>query len=566
MSQEKSVKKKSNLVRNFIFLLIGIVLVNFIAYKWKAQVDLTSDKRYTTTKGTQQLIKNLEAPIKLSLFLSGEDVPAAFQRLAKSTQEVALNFKSLSKGKIEVWSLDPTGDDSTAFQTVMEFGMEGVPVTIDAGKQGTKQKMVYPWVLVENMETGAAMPVFIQETNVPQLSRTILNKSEMLLEYNIANAIHQVAKKERAKIGFLTGNHQDLGYNVMSALANLSNYYILDTVNLQMTTTIPTSYNTIIVSSPYKAFDELDKFKLDQYLMHGGNVVYLLNQATGSLDSFKQDGKYNVLPIDLNLGDLLFQYGVRVNSDLVKDGSNFERIPLSKSGKREESMLFPWVYFPVLTGNSDHPITKNLEGILGRFVSSMDLVDQEGDVQKTVLLQTSRYAKKVSLPAPLQLTDAVLEFNINDFNTPHIPIAVLLEGTFQSHYGQRLPPEVNNFVQANKLQVLKQSNAKGKLIVASDGDLLYNDLGPNGPLDLGQYIYGGFRYDNKSFLLNAIEYLSNPNHLLEARSKSFTNRILDPKRVQSEKGMWQLINIGVPSIIIILLGGIWTFVRRKKYA
>lgn len=566
MSQQKETKSKSNLVRNFILLVIGIVIINIIAYKWDAQLDLTTDKRYTTTESTKKMLQQLEDPIRVSVFLQDKDVPAAFQRLSKSTQDIVTNFKNFSNGKMEAWYLDPLGEDTSVFQTIVKFGMEGVPVTIDAGKQGTKQKMIFPWVLVENIKTGAAMPVFIQETNAPQLSRTVLNKSEMLLEYNIANAINQVTKKDRAKVGFLTGNGQDLGFHIMSAISSLANYYILDTVNLQQNSVIPTSYNTVIVSSPYIAFNEVDKFKLDQYLMNGGNIIYLLNQASGSLDSFKQDGKYNVLPIDLNIGDLLFNYGVRVNSDLIKDGNDYEMVPLSKSGRREESMLYPWIYFPVLHGNDMHPITKNLEGVLGRFVSSIDLIDQQDEVTKTVLLKTSKYSKKLALPMPLALTDAVLEFNINEFTTPHIPVAVLLEGNFRSHYAQRTPQEVGIHLAQNNLSVQKVSNGKGKLIVASDGDLITNDIGAQGPMDLGQYIYGGYRYDNKSFLLNMVEYLSNPNHLLSARNKTFTNRILDPKRVQQERSMWQLINIGVPSLLIIIFGAIWTFVRKRKYA
>lgn len=557
--------KKNNLLRNFFILLVAIIAINFVAYKYNAQLDLTSDKRYSTTSATKSLLKSLEDPVKITIFLTGKDLPAAFQRLANATQDVANNFKEISNQKIEVWTVDPAGDDSTVFETIKEFGMESVPVTIDAGKQGTKQKMIFPWVLVENTATGAAMPVFIQETNSPNLSRSVLNKSEMLLEYNIANAVQLVSEKERAKIGFLTGNDEDLGYNYISALSHLMNHYEFDTVNLQASM-ISSSFKTILISSPYKAFTEVEKFKLDQYIMQGGHVVFLLNQATGSLDSFKGTGTYNVLPLDLNLSDLLFNYGVRVNSDLLSVGSEFEGIPLSKTGKREDSKMYPWIYFPVLRGNTEHSISKNLEGVLSRFASSIDLIEQDNEIQKTVLLYTSLYSKKNALPKPLTLTDAVLEFNVNDFHIPKIPVAVLLEGKFSSLYANRLPEEVAVYVQANNIKVLPQSDDQGKMIVVSDGDIIYNDLTANGPLDVGQYIYGGYKYDNKSFLMNMVAYLSNPNNLLEARTKTFTNRILDPKRVQQEKGMWQLINIGVPSLLIIILGAVWTFVRRKKYA
>ena len=567
MATGKKSNTRQRAARNLVILGVILILVNILAYNFHIQADLTTDKRYSTTRATEHLVSNLEQPVHITVFLTGRNVPAAFQRLAKSTQDVLLNFKKISKHKIDVVTVDPNGDDTTVLRTLRDFGMEGVIAAVDAGKQGTQQKMIFPWVLVENVQTGAAIPVFIQETNAPQLSRTVLNKSEMLLEYNIANAISQVTKKERETVVFLTGNGEDLGYNYMSAIGHLANYYLIDTLNLKMAGHIPPEINTLIISSPYEAFSEVEKYKLDQYLMRGGNIFMLLNQATGSLDSFRQgNGKYNVLPVDLNLSDLLFDYGVRINPNVLADGAEYEMIPLSKSGRKEESMLYPWIYFPVLSGNADHPVTKNLDGVLGRFVSSIDVLDQNDEIEKTVLLSTSRYTKKLSLPLSLSLFDAVIEFNIAEFNASHIPVAVLLEGNFRSHYADRQPAEVQAYIQQSGQQPLTGSGGKGKLIVVSDGDVIYNDIVSQGPLDLGQYIYGGYRYDNKSFLLNAVEYLSNEHHLLEARNKSFSNRILDPQRVKQERARWQLVNIGVPVIMILLLGGIWGFVRKKRYA
>lgn len=567
MATAKQRNTRQRSARILVILGIILVLVNILAYNFHTQADLTTDKRYTTTKATEHLVRSLEQPVQITVFLTGKNVPAAFQRLAKSTQDVLQNFKKINKQKIDFLTVDPNGDDSTVMQTLQEFRMEGVMATIDAGKQGTQQKMIFPWVLVENKETGAAIPVFIQETNAPQLSRTVLNKSEMLLEYNIANAINQVTKKDRETVAFLTGNREDLGYNYMSAIGSLANYYVIDTLNIKMAAYIPKEIHTLIVSSPYEAFAEVEKYKLDQYLMQGGSILMLLNQATGSLDSFRQaDGRYNVLPVDLNLSDQLFDYGVRVNANVLADGAEFEMIPLSKSGRKEESMLYPWIYFPVLSGNNAHPVTKNLDGVLGRFVSSIDILDQNDEIEKTVLLSTSRYTKKQSLPLPLSLFDAVVEFNTAEFNLSNIPVAVLLEGNFKSHFASRQPADVQAYIQQSGRQPLTASGGKGKLIVVSDGDVIYNDIVSQGPLDLGQYIYGGYRYDNKSFLLNAVEYLSNAHHLLEARNKSFSNRILDPQRVKHERARWQLINIGVPVAIILLLGGIWGFVRKKKYA
>jgi ABC-2 type transport system permease protein len=565
MAQTAEINKSKKLTRNLFFLIISLVLVNIIAYKVYTQVDLTSDKRFTTTDATKNLLKSIDEPLKITVFLTGNDMPAAFQRLSKSTIDVLQNFKNLSNNKIQIVVADPNGDDSTVFQTIVDYRMEGIPVTIDAGKKGTQQKMLFPWVLVENTQSNNAIPVFIQETNAPKLSRTILNKSEMLLEFNIANAIQQILKKERETVVFLTGNHQDLGYNYISAVSVAGSQYMIDTLNIKMASHIPEQVDVVIVSSPYEAFSEVEKYKLDQYMMRGGNVMFLLNQATGNLDSFRNGGNYNVLPVDLNLSDLLFHYGVRVNNNLLADATKSEMIPLSKSGKAEESVLMPWQYFPILECNNDHPITKNLDGVLARFASSIDVVEQDETIRKKILLSTSKYSKVIPLPAPLTLTEALIEPNIATYTKSNLPVAVLLEGVFSSFYAKRKPEEVQNLIQTHNLADVAKATKSGKILVVSDGDVIYNDLSPQGPLEMGQYKYGGYKYDNKSFFSNALIYLSNPNNLLEARGKTYVNRILDPQRVQQERTMWQMINIGLPSLVIIVFGLIWTFIRKRKY-
>lgn len=565
MSQISLQKRSKRLVKKLVLLVVGLILINMLAYRFYTQADLTTDKRYTTTEATKGLLKSINDPIRITVFLTGKDMPAAFQRLSKSTIDVLTNFRAISNNKLDITVSDPNSEDSTIFQTIVQYRMEGIPVTIDAGKKGTQQIMVFPWVLVENLSSGAAMPVFVQETNAPQLSRTVLNKSEVLLEYNIANAINTVTKKEIAKVVFLTGNEEDLGYNYLSAIGNLASLYQVDTFNLKMAAAIPSDVDVAILNSPYQAFSEQEKYKLDQYIMNGGSVLMMLNQATGSLDSFRNGGQYNVLPIDLNLSDLLFHYGVRVNTNLLADGAEHEMIPLSKSGRMEESMLYPWQYFPVLKASDKHPITKNLDGILGRFVSSIDLAEQDNGVTKTVLLTTSKYTKTISLPTPLILTDAITPINTGTYKEQHKPVAVLLEGNFSSFYAKRKPEEVQKLINTTQVPDKTSSENKGKLIVIGDGDIIYNDMTAQGPLELGQYKFGGYRYDNKSFLMNAIEYLSNEQHLLEARNKSFTNRILDPQRVQKERFKWQVINIAIPSILILIIGIIWAFIRKRKY-
>ena len=560
-----SQQKKKKLVSTLIIVILGLLLINIGAYFINGGIDLTSDRRYTTTNATKSLLKSLDNDIEITVFLTGNQLPAAFQRLSKSTADVLQNFQSLSSQKVNFKFADPQGEDSTVYETLQRFRMQGIPVTISAGKKGTEQQLVFPWALVHNKTTNVALPVFLQETNTPQLSRTVLNRSEMLLEYNIANAIAQVSKKEKEKIAFLIGNNEQIGMEMVSALGALGTYYYLDTLNVNNVAQIPQEYDLIIVNNPHESFDAVQQFKLDQYLVNGGNVIMAINGTYGSLDSFNAEGRYNAINNELNLGPLLFHYGLRINNDVIADGAEFEMIPLSTSGNANESVLYPWVYYPVLQPNEQHPITKNLEGVLGRIASSISLVDNDQELAKTVLLTTSKYTKLKAAPLPLELNEAIIQLNQAEYKESNVPVSVLVEGIFNSFYGKQMPDEVKAFIAANNITINNKGNKEGKLLVIGDGEAFYNEMTRNGPMDVGEYKYSSFKYDNKNFLLNAVEYLSNKHHLLEARGKQFTNRILDPKIVQRERATWQLVNILLPCLSIMILGMCWMFWRKKKY-
>lgn len=560
--QQQHAKKQK---RNFIAIVLVVILINIIAYFFYTQVDMTSDKRYSTTPATKSLLKGIKDDITVTVFLTGEDLPAAFQRLSNSTVDVLNAFKLYSNKKVQYYFADPQGDDTVVYNTLMEFRMQGIPVTIHAGKKGTEQKMIFPWALVHNKKTNVALPVFLQEANTPQLSRTVLNKSEMLLEYNLANAIAQVSKARREKIGFLTGNGELLDYSIMSALGALGAYYHLDTINLQQTPNLSFEYDAYIINNPTTSFSAIDKYKIDQYLLQGGKMIMAVNGASGTLDSFMHTGSYNTLPNDVNLGDLLFHYGLRVNTNLLADGTAHEQIPLSASGNVKESIMYPFVYYPVLKPADNHPITKNLESILARITSSIDLLEADNGLSKKVLLASSKYTKLEATPAPLSLTDAIIEINPAEFPLSNVPVAVLVEGNFNAAYAKQMPAEILAYLQQNRIANITKATKEGKLLLIADGDIFSNEITSNGPMDLGEFKWSQFKYDNKPFLLNAVEYLANPQNLLAARSKSFTNRILDPKRVQRERGTWQFINVVVPVISIICLGAIWFFIRKKKY-
>ena len=550
----------------FIVLLIlinvGVAFIN-------GKVDLTKDNRYTITPATKKLLKDLPAKVEVTVFLTGDDLPAAFRRLSRSTLEMLRNFRDISNNKVSFQTLDPLGNDSLALQLLNGYRMSGIPVTIGAGKKGISQRMIFPWALItlkDDKGMTHGFPVFLQETNTPQLSRSILLRSEMLLEYSLANGIHQITKTNAASVAYLTGNGEAFGYHVLAAFNALSHYYRLDTFNLEQKIQIPDSYAAVIINQPQKPFSETDKFKLDQYLMNGGRLYINVDGATGSLDSFNNEGRFNSMALNLDLDDLLYHYGVRLNHDLMEDAVNCAGIPLTAQGNNPQPVIYPWVYFPVLQAGSEHPIVKNLNGVLGRFVSTLDTNANDPAIRKTILLASSDYSKTEPTPTPILLESAMVENNPATFLQKKLAAAVLLEGKFASAYANRMPLEVKQFMDAHHLSLKPAGGTDGKIIVASDGALMMNEFSEkSGPSDLGIYRYSDFQFDNKTFLLNSMEYLTDPDNLLEARAKRFEKHLLDPKRVDEERDKWQWINIGVPIASVILLGFVFGFIRKKRF-
>lgn len=568
-AQQPSASKKNKSGQRLLAIIAVLLLVNIAAYYFYGQLDLTKDRRYTITPATTKMLQHLDNRVQVTVFLKGEDLPAAFQSLAQSTDDLLRNFRDISDNKVAYRFIDPLGNDTSVLTTLSQFRMTGIPVTI-AGRKGTTQKMIFPWALVTTIDASGkevAFPVFLQETNTQNVSRTLLNKSVILLEYNLANAIHQISKKEKAAVAYLTGNDEEFGYGIWSAFNILGRYYSLDTLNLQQQGMIPARYKTLIINRPMKPFSDADRFKLDQYVMNGGNIFWSINAVTGSLDSFRTAPRFNAMPVDLNISDLLFSYGVRINANLIEDAVDFAGIPLAAPGNNATPEIRPWVYFPVLKAGSEHPIVKNTGGILARFVSSVDTNSNDAAIKKTILLASSKYSKTEAAPLPIILETAIEDVHPATYTKRNVPAAVLLEGAFTSFYAGHMPQSLQQLADSLRVQVITKAKSPGKMIVAGDGDLLMNEMSAKeGPLELGIYRYSDYKFDNKSFLLNSIEYLTDPDNLLEARTKNIDNRILDPKRVEQERGTWQVINIGVPVALILLLGAVFFFVRKRKYA
>jgi len=559
--QDTTTTKRFNNKKLWLGLLI-IIVVNVVAYHTYIQLDLTHDKRYTLHDKTKKMLQSIQQPVQVKVFLTGDELPADFKRLALSTENILRTFRDISHNKIEYSFIDPILADTATRMKMQELGVYTIPVTVSKGSKGTKQIPVSPFVLVES--TQGSIPVALQNLSSQRLTAADINQSEILLEYNIANAIRKVNKQHVDTLLYLLGHQESGGHEVYKLATQLSLDYVFFVDTLQRLPEIPSTYKAIIINKPQVAFSEEDKYKIDQFVMKGGHVLFNLDQTTASFDSFKVSSSFTALPLDLNLSDLLFNYGMRVNSDVVSDLDKCVDIPLQSTDvQNANSNMVPFRYMPIAEPGSDHPIVKNLNEILIKFASSIDFVNDQDEVKKTRLIQTSKYARAETLPKQFELSNLFIEPMRSQFDKPNIILGALAEGHFHSLYEKRLPQELLD----RQSSTIKQSQSPSRVIVFSDGDIFLNEMSEKyGPMEMGTYMFSPYVFSNSSLLMNVMEYLCEDDHLLDARTKYYEPSILDRKRIQNEANTWQIINIGVPVLIVLIFGFTFTFLRKRKYS
>jgi gliding-associated putative ABC transporter substrate-binding component GldG len=343
----------------------------------------------------------------------------------------------------------------------------------------------------------------------------------------------------------------------------LQESYRTDTFNIAEAPFIPKQINALVILKPTRQFPDADKLKIDQYIMNGGKVFWMIDNMYAEFDSLYQSQGFIAFDRGLNLEDIMFNYGARIDQDLVQDRQS-DQLP-RVSGEGGQQSVVDWPFFPVLNG-TDHPITKNLDGVRSLFPTKLDTVEAEG-IRKTILLQTSNNSRL--LPAPAKIDFEFLQIAPDEklFRQRNVPIAVLLEGNFRSLYRGRVPGAVRDSLAAYGVPVLENTAQPGKMIVVSDGDIAMNQFSPSmGPLPMGMNLFTRYTYANKDFFTNSLEYLVNPSDILQTRAKEYTLRLLDPKRVEEERTKWQAINIALPIVLIIGFGTLFQYLRKRKYA
>ena len=557
----------------WVFLLVVLVVVNWLASLWHYRLDLTREKRYTLSVPTRNLLAKLDDDIQVDLFLEG-DLKAGIRKLSRSSQELLQEFNEYCGGKIRVRAFDPLADrDDSAkaafLDSLRRMGIE--PWTqVAQSKKGEEQsqRIVIPGAILRYK--GRIFPVNllrgVQRSQEGQPEEQLYTNAETLLEYKFGNAIDKITRRQVPVIGYVLGNGEPLDFRVYNLIQGLRSSYRFGIVRLDSLPVISAEYNALIIVKPTQKFTEREKLTLDQYLLHGGQLIWAIDNLYAEMDSLNLNKQTLAYDRGLELEDLFFRYGVRINQDLVEDMQCARlNMVIGMQGDKPQFALEPWPYFPLLNGSLTHPISKNLDPVLSKFANSIDMVQAPG-IEKTVLLQSSDNARTASTPAIISLESVKQAMESRMFNKSAIPVAVLLEGKFRSLFANRVPTAVaDSFTSVYHQPFLPEAQAPSRVIVCADADIFMNEVTQQRPFPMGFDKDISYTFANQDFVENAIEYMVNPSRILETRSKDYTLRLLDPAKVEKDRSFWQFINIGLPLLLVLLGGYAYQLLRRRKY-
>jgi gliding-associated putative ABC transporter substrate-binding component GldG len=553
----------------WIPVIIILLTINYLAAQFHRRIDLTNEKRFTLSSPVKKLLQNLNDAVEIDIFLKGE-FPAGFKKLSTSAEDVLQEFKEYGKNNIRYKFISPDeqmeNSSRTYADTLNSLGVEPINLKVQL-KSGEQSQFIYPAALVHYKDSTATVSLYAGRKI--EIDRESLNSAEALLEYQFANAIESLTQNIKPMVAYSVGNGEPGGDNVYDLVENvLRKKYSLFTFNISKAPTIPDTFKLLMIAKPSIQFTEQEKIKIDQYVMHGGKVIWFLDRLNAEMDSLQIKNQVIAYDRNLNLEDILFKYGVRINPDIVMD-LQCDFLPFDVNGNKQFEFLH-WNYFPLFESKSNHLINKNLGLVAGRFVNSIDTVKSD-NITKTILLSSSANARTISTPALISGEENRNAPEDEKFKRKDIITGVLLEGKFSSLYANRISQEQIDTLQHFGSTFQTSSIANNKMIVVSDGDIVLNGVSKGQPLPMGvnsftvgtQYQY---QFANRDFLQNCLDYLINNSGLTEAKSKDYTLRLLDPVKIKEERTMWQIINIVLPVVLIFIFGFIYQFWRNKKYA
>jgi len=578
VNEKKKNIKKNNIIQLFLVTVI-IVLVNIISGFIFTRFDLTSEKRYSLAPATKKVVKKLDDVMFFKVYLSG-DLPPAFQRLTNETREMLDEFRAYSKFVqyqfVDLSAISDEKDRTFAYRSLVEKGLQ--PTTLRVNKKGqSSQLVIFPGAVVTYR--GHETPVqLLAGSNLGEDPNKVLNNSIQALEYNLASAIEVLTKIIKPRIAILEGQGELSQMETFDLERSLSQFYNVDRVTINhkinalsirvkldsLHDRLANKYKALIIAKPGKPFDEKDKFLIDQFIMRGGKTLWLIDPVYTPWDSLQKYNSTMGVANDVNLEDMLYTYGVRLNSNLVLDMTSMP-IPLKTGqiGNQPQFTFFRWYYFPLLTPSINHPIVHGLNAIKSEFISTIDTVEAPG-IKKLVLLTSSPYAYTINAPVLVELEMLREQPDERLFTKGPFPVAVLLEGEFTSAYLFRIPPELAE----NKGLEYKKKSKPTKMIIIADGDIVRNqfNMKQGYPLPMGYDQWTQETFGNRDFILNAMNFLIDESGLITVRSRELKMRLLDMKKVEREGLFWKLLNLILPVLIILVFALIRFRIRRMKFA
>lgn len=572
---------KKNTLIGLLIALAAVIVVNIISSFLFFRIDLTKDKRHSLSKGTIEMLNNLEDRVYIRVYLKGKDQPADYQLFAKQVEQVLQDFRSYSKN-VYFEFIDPlegktTEEVNSILGEFVKKGLDPIPISREDGS-GYSTHMVIPGAIISYRDHEYPAKLVVSDPSGSDWMQYSIEE----LEYNLVSPIRRLLKTEKPSVAFLDG-HGELDfwntcwvgmrlqrfYNVSritldGKINSLRNISIEDSVK-QTLKLGPNKYDVLIIAQPTQPFKEYDKYIIDQFIMRGGKVLWLIDNTTASLDSLQNSPEFFATPRSLYINDLLFTYGVRINPNLIQDLSCLpipQQVGMIGDQPQFKFMAFPYVLDIVNFG--DHPIVRNIKEIKSEFAGSIDLVGKNADLKKTLLLCSSERSKLVPTPSIVTLQVGVTQPNPQEFAFRNLPIAVLVEGEFESAFKGILPVEFDTLKELD----FRSKGEYSRQIFVSDGDIIRNpfDRKRNQPYPAGYDIYTRKMYDNTEFIVNCVNYLCADDDLLQLRSKNFRIGSLNKEKVRGHKTFLATLNIVIPLALVALMGGILILTRKIRFS
>lgn len=555
---------KSKALKQLGIVFLAIIVINLISNFFFKRFDLTQDKRYTLSETTLNIIESVDSPLYIEVYLEG-NFPPEFKRLQNETKQLLEEFTAYNSNIIFNFK-NPIEKEETRVEKMKEFyakGMQPLSITVeDKGKQS--QEVVFPWAQATYGDKFTKVALLKNLMGASTEQKVI--SSVQHLEFGFAEAINKISKEKQKKIAVIKGNGELIEPFMADFLRTVKeSYYIgpftLDSVAKQPTQTLEAlkKYDLAVIAKPTEAFTEEEKQVLDQFIMNGGKTLWLVDAVSADMDSlYNETGTVLAAQRELNLTDMFFKYGIRINPLLVKDEyATPIKLASGNQGSETQMQEYTWKFAPFIYPTSTNPIVKNMEGIKFEFASPIEIL--KNDIKKTVLLSSSEYSKTVGTPSPISLDMVTEETTPEEYEGKGLlPVAVLMEGKFKSAYQNRVLPFKDNSFQA--------TGKENKMIVISDGDVIKNQLDKGVPLELGFDKWTNQLYGNKEFLMNCVNYLLDDNGLINIRSKDVDLPLLNKEEVYKNYTTAQMVTVGLPIVILAIFGFLFTFLRKRKYS